>query len=585
MTQPELRFEQGTLSLSGWTSAAMEKVFGKTAWTWDFRSQTWRAPAIAYPQLVQAMAEKSVGTTNLVEQWQKVNWANITLPDLREEQRQAVDAWMKTQRGLVVMPTGTGKTEVALRIMAETGCSTLVVAPIRDLMYQWHRRILRALDYDAGIIGDNTFNVKAVSVTTYDSACIHMPQLGNRFKLLIFDECHHLPGMMRSDAARMSIAPWRLGLSATPERTDGRHVLFGELIGPEVYRLRMDEVRGRSLANYSVVRIPVHLTEDEQDRYEALGREVRQFMLEARELNPDLSWEDVCKNSATDLGARRALEAYRAKQAIEDRAEEKLRILEDLFRLHLGSPMIIFAGSNAMARDVSRRFLLPCLLSHCGKKERLDYLEGLRDGVYPAIVANQVLDEGVDIPAVKVAVVIVVCPVRNKLSSDWAASCANRGRIRLSCMKLSVRIPTNRTSHANVEPRMLTRELAIVEYRDMQALPDKLTARKHAHYVDYAQRMCDTYARSLGLTRREIHRAIHAIFALEPDCPPRRIDAFCKLLDEASIYTTDEGGLAAKLRQRVFRAAAPLHPWSRQPILGSNTTSKPPKRRSLPNWG
>lgn len=406
MTQPELRFEQGTLTLSGWAPAAVEKVFGKSIWSWDFRSQTWRAPAIAYPQLAHTLGEKSVGTTNLVEQWQTVNWAHINLPDLRDEQRLAVESWMKSHRGLIVMPTGTGKTEVALRIMAETGCSTLVVAPIRDLMYQWHRRILRALDYDAGIIGDNTFNVKAVSVTTYDSACIHMPQLGNRFKLLIFDECHHLPGMMRSDAARMSCAPWRLGLSATPERTDGRHALFGELIGPEVYRLAIDEVRGRSLANYTVIRIPVHLREDEQARYEALGLQVRQFMQEARELNPDISWEDVCKNSATDLGARRALEAYRAKQAIEDRAAEKLRILEDLFRLHLGSPMIIFAGSNAMARDVSRRFLLPCLLSHCGKKERLDYLEGLRDGIYPAIVANQVLDEGVDIPAVKVAVVI-----------------------------------------------------------------------------------------------------------------------------------------------------------------------------------
>ena len=406
MPEAELRFEQGTLTLSGWNPAAVEKVFGKSVWSWDPRSQTWRAPAIAYEKISQLLSGKAVGTRNLVEQWQTVNWANIQLPELREEQQQAVERWMQPRRGLVVMPTGTGKTEVALRIMAETKCSTLIVAPIRDLMYQWHRRILRALDYDAGIIGDNTFNVKAVSVTTYDSACIHMPQLGNRFKLLIFDECHHLPGMMRSDSARMSVAPWRLGLSATPERTDGRHALFDELIGPEVYRLSIDQVRGRSLANYSVIRIPVHLTTDEQERYESLGREVRQYMFEARELNPELTWEDVCKNSATDVEARRILEAYRAKQAIEDRAEEKLRILEDLFRLHLGSPMIIFAGSNAMARDVSRRFLLPCLLSHCGKRERLDYLEGLRDGRYPAIVANQVLDEGVDIPAVKVAVVI-----------------------------------------------------------------------------------------------------------------------------------------------------------------------------------
>ena len=76
------------------------------------------------------------------------------------------------------------------------------------------------------------------------------------------------------------------------------------------------------------------------------------------------------------------------------------------FRLHAGSPVVIFAGSNAMAREVSRRFLIPCLLNHCRKKERLDVLTGLQDGSYPALVANQVLDEGVDLPDVKVAVVI-----------------------------------------------------------------------------------------------------------------------------------------------------------------------------------
>jgi superfamily II DNA or RNA helicase len=81
-------------------------------------------------------------------------------------------------------------------------------------------------------------------------------------------------------------------------------------------------------------------------------------------------------------------------------------VLEDLFRLHAGSPVVVFAGSNAMARDVSLRFLIPCLLNHCGKKERLDILNGLQSGAYPALVANQVLDEGVDLPEVKVAVVI-----------------------------------------------------------------------------------------------------------------------------------------------------------------------------------
>jgi superfamily II DNA or RNA helicase len=104
--------------------------------------------------------------------------------------------------------------------------------------------------------------------------------------------------------------------------------------------------------------------------------------------------------------SREILKAFRQKQAIENRAEEKLRVLEDLFRLHVGEPTIVFVGSNAMARDVSIRFLVPCLLSHCGKRERQGILKGFETGVYPVIVANQILDEGVDLPDAKVAIVI-----------------------------------------------------------------------------------------------------------------------------------------------------------------------------------
>lgn len=107
---------------------------------------------------------------------------------------------------------------------------------------------------------------------------------------------------------------------------------------------------------------------------------------------------------------------------------------------------------------------------------------------------------------------------------------------------------------------MLTRELAIVAYEGKHAFPDKLTHKKHGHYVDYARRMCELYSRGLGRTRRELHRDVHAIFSLESDCPPRRLDAFCKLLDEVSEYERDSAGTAAKMRQQVFRAAAALHP-------------------------
>ncbi|KMY66394.1 hypothetical protein AAU61_17070 [Desulfocarbo indianensis] len=392
--------------MTGIGQTRLPQGLGSDLWQWDKRSLLWRCDALHYTEVLERIGKAGLGVIDTVPRWRDVRWGRINLPVLRTEQNEAVDAWLGSGAGLVIMPTGTGKTEVALAIMKQTAVSTLVVAPVRDLMYQWHQRILRGLNYDAGIIGDNIYDLKAVSVTTYDSAYIHMDKLGDHFGMIVFDECHHLPGRLRRDAAVMCAAPMRLGLTATPERSDGRHVDLEWLIGPKLYEMPLAKARGRTLAEYEVVRIPVHLNPEERARYDSLSRHVRGFMYERRKDQDGYSWEDLCAETCKDPGARRAQKAYFAKQAIEDRAEEKLRVLEDLFRLHADAMVIVFTGSNAMARDVSLRFLIPCLLNHSKKHERRDILEGFARGDYPAIVANQVLDEGVDVPKAKVAVVL-----------------------------------------------------------------------------------------------------------------------------------------------------------------------------------
>lgn len=397
---PVLRYDRGTLVLDG---VARDHARGDY-WRWDARAGVYRCDAFHFADACHALRDH--GASYAAPRWQRITWPAVQPVALRPDQEDAVRAWLATRRGVIVMPTGTGKTEVALRIMLETACSTLIVAPVRDLMYQWHERIRQRLGYDAGIIGDNTFNKRPVSVTTYDSACIHMQSFGDEFALLIFDECHHLPGPIRADAARMSIAPFRLGLTATPQRSDGREALLDELIGPIVYRASLPQARGRILAQYDVVRIPVYLLPDEQALYDDCAREIRLFMAARRRECPGYTTLDAHKDAATDPAARRVVRALRLKQSIEDRAREKFRVLEDLFRLHHGQRIVIFTGTNIMAREISTRFLIPCLLQHCRKQERRDILAGFRDGTYPALVANQVLDEGVDIPEATIAVVL-----------------------------------------------------------------------------------------------------------------------------------------------------------------------------------
>jgi len=109
---------------------------------------------------------------------------------------------------------------------------------------------------------------------------------------------------------------------------------------------------------------------------------------------------------------------------------------------------------------------------------------------------------------------------------------------------------------------VLTRDLAIARYdfQRQQIIPDRLTTGEHAHYPVFAERMLEVYRQGAGRRRRDLHRDIHQIFADEVDCPQRRIDGFCKLLDDQSHYADAGRRHAPKLRQQVFRIAAKHHP-------------------------
>jgi predicted nuclease of restriction endonuclease-like RecB superfamily len=117
------------------------------------------------------------------------------------------------------------------------------------------------------------------------------------------------------------------------------------------------------------------------------------------------------------------------------------------------------------------------------------------------------------------------------------------------------------------EPRVLTRDHAIAEYEfaSGRVRPDRLTQKTHKRYIYHAQRMLRIYENGAGKTRRELHRGVESVFARERDCPARRIAAFCKLLDDVSVYQHDACGDAARLRIDVFRMAGQKHPLVTKP--------------------
>jgi superfamily II DNA or RNA helicase len=398
-----LRFDRGSLSLDAPCTTRVPSYF-----VWDDRVGVWRTAAINHRRLVREdAAAYRLQLDDRAERFFASPPIRAALPALRPDQHAAIAAWERAScRGVVVKPTGTGKTEIALGVIARHAAPTLVVAPLRDLMYQWQRRIRTALGFDAGVLGDGRHEVWPITVTTYDSAWIHMKEIGNRFRLIVYDEVHHLPGPSQHESALDCLAPMRLGLTATPWRADGRDRMLAELVGAVVYREDVADVRGRTIADYAIVRVPIHLGEREQAEFDELSRAIRRYVSRRAREDGAFDWQQMARRSRTDHDARGILRRWRRKLAIVNRAAEKLRVLEDIFRLHADEQVVVFTASNRMALEVSARFLIPALTSHSDKHERNHVLDAFAAGRLRGLAACEVLNEGWDAPAVKVGVVL-----------------------------------------------------------------------------------------------------------------------------------------------------------------------------------
>ncbi|MFI5274829.1 MAG: DEAD/DEAH box helicase [Ktedonobacterales bacterium] len=330
----------------------------------------------------------------------------------RPYQQAALVAWQaEGSHGVVVLPTGSGKTLVGALAIVETGLWTLVIVPTIDLLAQWRAALAQALSVPAteiGVVGGGEHAWLPITIITYESATLY-PHLLNRFGLLIFDECHHLPAPTYRRIAEGAFTPLRLGLCATPERADQEHLALARLIGPEVYRREPEDLTAaRYLAAYDVERLPVVLTPDERARYDQARAVYRDF-LRQRHLSissPQDFQRKILWASARDPAARAAMLAWREARALALSAPAKLGLLEDLFARHRDERVLVFSEYNTLVVEVSRRFCLPHITHKTAAEERRLILERFRAGQYSKLVSGRVLNEGVDIPDCRIAIVI-----------------------------------------------------------------------------------------------------------------------------------------------------------------------------------
>jgi superfamily II DNA or RNA helicase len=400
-----LAFDQGTLVVSG---ATPEQLAALPGVQFDARSNAYRAEARRYRNIVEQLRHQRVAYRDDARAFEPTPWPLRTSREPFPHQTEALETWIRTgSRGVVVLPTGTGKTYLAVLAIQRTARPALVVTPTIDLLNQWYGELMVAFGGPVGLLGGGYYDFQPLTVTTYDSAFIHLERWGNRFGLLVFDECHHLPGPSYMAAAIGSIAPFRLGLTATPERADGQEALLPELIGPIVCRKEIKQLAGDYLAEYRTERLYVELSPAEQERYRETRDQYRRFVEERRiSLSGPQGWQRFIQETSRSPEGRAAFQAYREQKRIAQAAPAKLDTLERLLEGHRNDRVLIFTADNATVYLIARRFLVPAITHQTKVKERRLILERFHTGDYPVVVTSQVLNEGVDVPAANVGIIL-----------------------------------------------------------------------------------------------------------------------------------------------------------------------------------
>ena len=397
----KLIFDRGTLVLY----EAPDDAGSLPGVLWDPRIRGWRAPACYYTMLSGELSQLYHGFHDEVHP-QLADPPSTMCPELRPYQAAAVASWeFAGKRGIIALPTGSGKTRAAIAAIARTGVRTLCLVPTRALMAQWIKNLSDTTLGPIGEYGDGQRAEQPVTVATFASALRNMDTFGNRFGLLVIDEVHHFGAGTGDEILEMCTAPARLGLSATPPEDEVRRSRLDMLVGPEVYRASVEELAGRYLASFELITISIGLTPPERQAYDMEMSVFRPVCRAFFKAAPGASWSDFVASAGRSDSGLRALAAWRHSRAVVRYNMEKRRIVSELLLRHHDSRILIFAADNDTAYSVAREHLVQPITCDIGKKERAQALHRFGNGELRILVSARVLNEGIDVPAADVAII------------------------------------------------------------------------------------------------------------------------------------------------------------------------------------
>lgn len=172
---------------------------------------------------------------------------------LRDYQRDAVNNTIDNSGGIISLPTGTGKTVTALRILYELNRRSVILVHTKELLYQWTDEVRDVLGVEPGVIGDGNWSEGPVTVAIMQTLMSRgLNKLDDDYGVVVFDEAHRTSAADTMHELGTSInAHYRVGLSATPwRRVDGEELKIEGAIGEVAHEVYADDmIEAGHLAN------------------------------------------------------------------------------------------------------------------------------------------------------------------------------------------------------------------------------------------------------------------------------------------------------------------------------------------------
>jgi DNA excision repair protein ERCC-3 len=293
--------------------------------------------------------------------------------DLRDYQREWVDAFVEKKAGVLVGPPGSGKTIAGMGVLEAVGGETLILVPGRELAVQWREELLAHTSLSEDEIGEyhgGTKQIRPVTIATYQTAGMDRHRSlfdTRRWGLIIYDEVHHIPSRVYRRSADLQ-AKHRLGLSATPVReSDDEEEIF-TLIGPPI------GTDWTKLFDAGYVQEP-----EVEIRY--------------------VAWDDdEAQNEYASADGRE-------RHTIAATNPAKVDEVRYLLARHDDAKALVFVDWLDQGREISEALGVPFISGETPHWERERLFERFREGEVRTLVVSRIADEGIDLPNAELAIV------------------------------------------------------------------------------------------------------------------------------------------------------------------------------------